>query len=283
MKTMASSASLHHPSTHAPASPRPLRCCGLAPPQLGLRSSPCRPRGVSLIVAAVASSDVQKEPSSSPPPPPEEPSALSVSSDHRKQSPISISLTRNYPQFGCHIRWFLGSGSAQAVAESVKVLKDAAKTRKVPDSEVLAALAKIKKDKLDTSTFFETLGGAESAGRTSMLIFTAQVSRAGRPRGSSCLVRSSPRRILAQAARCARPRVGSWLKLLGALVPAPDPCPRCAARPRAAPSPCSHRQAKKGMAVLAFVGVEGQGHREAARVEAITKPYRRISAPQPFL
>ncbi|XP_044947179.1 uncharacterized protein LOC123396230 [Hordeum vulgare subsp. vulgare] len=173
MKTMASSASLLHPSTLAPASPRPLRRCGLAPPQLGLQSSPRRPRGVSLTVAAAASPEVQKEPSSSPPPPPEEPSALS------------------------------------AVAESVKVLKDAAKTRKVPAPEVLAALAKIKKAKLDTSTFFEMLGGAESPGRTWMLIFTAKVSRAGSPRGSSCSVRSSPRRILAQAARCARPRAGS--------------------------------------------------------------------------
>ncbi|XP_044974214.1 uncharacterized protein LOC123442229 [Hordeum vulgare subsp. vulgare] len=176
MKTMASSASLHHPSTHAPASPRPLRCCGLAPPQLGLRSSPCRPRGVSLIVAAAASSDVQKEPSSSPPPPPEEPSALS------------------------------------AVAESVKVLKDAAKTRKVSDSKVLAALAKIKKDKLDTSTFFETLGGAESPGRTSMLIFTAQVSRAGHPRGSSCSLVPAPHQAPAATAkpRKAWPFLPSW-------------------------------------------------------------------------
>ncbi|KAI4984307.1 hypothetical protein ZWY2020_057539 [Hordeum vulgare] len=267
---MASSASLLHPSTLAPASPRPLRRCGLSPPQLDLRSSPHRPHGVSLTVAAAAASpDVQKEPSSSPPPPPEEPSALSVSSDHRKQSPISISITGNCPQFDCHIRWFLGCGSAQAVAESVKVLKDVTKTRKVPAPEVLAALAKIKKAKLNTSTFFETLGEAESPGRTWMLIVTAQVTRAGHPGGSSCSARSS--------------RVGSWLKLLGALVPAPDPCPRCAARPRASPSPYSHRQAGKGMAVLAFVGVEGQGHREAVRVEAITKPYHQISAPQPFL
>ncbi|KAI5001768.1 hypothetical protein ZWY2020_026418 [Hordeum vulgare] len=142
MKTMASSASLLHPSTLAPASPRPLRRCGLAPPQLGLR----RPRGVSLVVAAAASPDVQKEPSSPPPPPPKEPSALS------------------------------------AVAESVKVLKDAAKTRKVLAPEVLAALAKIKKAKLDTPTFFETLGGAESPGRTWMLIFTAQLDLCSSPR-----------------------------------------------------------------------------------------------------
>uniref|UniRef100_A0A453DR47 Uncharacterized protein n=1 Tax=Aegilops tauschii subsp. strangulata TaxID=200361 RepID=A0A453DR47_AEGTS len=53
----------------------------------------------------------------------------------------------------------------------------AAKTRKVPAPEVLAALAKIKKAKLDTSSFFETLGGTESPGRTWMLIFTAQVRK----------------------------------------------------------------------------------------------------------
>lgn len=54
------------------------------------------------------------------------------------------------------------------------MLKEAAKTRKVPASEVLSALSKIKKAKLDTSTFFETLGGTESPGRTWMLIFTAK-------------------------------------------------------------------------------------------------------------
>ncbi|KAI5004316.1 hypothetical protein ZWY2020_031559 [Hordeum vulgare] len=138
---MTSSASLLRPSTLAPASSPRLPRRAPAPAQLVLRSSPRRPRGVSLTVAAAASPDVQKEPSSSPPPPPVEPSDLS------------------------------------AVAESVKVLKDAAKTRKVPAPEVLAALAKIKKAKLDTSTFFETLGGAESPGRTWMLIFTAQGSK----------------------------------------------------------------------------------------------------------
>jgi hypothetical protein len=59
--------------------------------------------------------------------------------------------------------------------DSVKVLKEAAKTRKVPAPEILSALSKIKKAKLDTSTFFETLGGTESPGRTWMLIFTAKV------------------------------------------------------------------------------------------------------------
>ncbi|XP_020100418.1 uncharacterized protein LOC109718547 isoform X2 [Ananas comosus] len=60
------------------------------------------------------------------------------------------------------------------VAESVAMLKAAAKTRRVPAAQVLAALAEIKKAKADPSGFFETLGGSESPGRTWMLIFTAQ-------------------------------------------------------------------------------------------------------------
>lgn len=63
----------------------------------------------------------------------------------------------------------------------MKVLKEAAKTRKVPAPEVLSALAKIKKAKLDTSSFFETLGGTESPGRTWMLVFTAKVRIEGVP------------------------------------------------------------------------------------------------------
>lgn len=55
------------------------------------------------------------------------------------------------------------------------VLKNAAKTRRVPAPEVLAALAAIKKAKVEPSAFLETLGGSESPGRTWMLIFTAQV------------------------------------------------------------------------------------------------------------
>ncbi|KAJ3700767.1 hypothetical protein LUZ61_004472 [Rhynchospora tenuis] len=60
------------------------------------------------------------------------------------------------------------------VKESVAVLKKAAKTRRVPASDVLAALSNIKKSKVDPAAFFETLGGTESPGRTWMLIFTAQ-------------------------------------------------------------------------------------------------------------
>ncbi|XP_074569355.1 uncharacterized protein LOC141825992 [Curcuma longa] len=60
------------------------------------------------------------------------------------------------------------------VAASVEVLKEAAKTRKVPPVQVLTALASIKKRKAEPSSFLETLGGTESPGRTWMLIFTAQ-------------------------------------------------------------------------------------------------------------
>ncbi|RDX84856.1 hypothetical protein CR513_34025, partial [Mucuna pruriens] len=60
------------------------------------------------------------------------------------------------------------------VEESVKLLKDAAKTRKVAAEKVLSALSIIEKAKVDPSGFFETLGGKESPGRTWMLIFTAK-------------------------------------------------------------------------------------------------------------
>lgn len=69
------------------------------------------------------------------------------------------------------------------------VLKAAAKTRKVPATEVLSALGKIKKAKLDTSAFFSTLGGTESPGRTWMLIFTAQVLLSVLHSGSRIAVR----------------------------------------------------------------------------------------------
>lgn len=134
---MASSTCLLHSSTLAPAFSPPELRRRLPTTQLDLRSTHRRAPGVSLAASSSAASpEVKKEPSPSPSPPNE--SALS------------------------------------AVAESVKVLKAAAKTRKLPAAEVLAALATIKKAKLDTSAFFETLGGTESPGRTWMLIFTAQ-------------------------------------------------------------------------------------------------------------
>ncbi|BFG33139.1 uncharacterized protein Pyn_28936 [Prunus yedoensis var. nudiflora] len=60
------------------------------------------------------------------------------------------------------------------VEESVKVLKNAAKTRRVAAEEVLSALSVIEKAKLDPSGFLDTLGGSKSPGRTWMLIFTAE-------------------------------------------------------------------------------------------------------------
>ncbi|KAA8541314.1 hypothetical protein F0562_025277 [Nyssa sinensis] len=60
------------------------------------------------------------------------------------------------------------------VVESVKVIKNAAKTRRVAAEEVLSALSVIEKSKLDPSGFLEKLGGSKSPGRTWMLIFTAK-------------------------------------------------------------------------------------------------------------
>ncbi|GAB2270327.1 hypothetical protein Dimus_005232 [Dionaea muscipula] len=60
------------------------------------------------------------------------------------------------------------------VAESVKVLKNAAKTRKVAVEDVLSALSAIEKAKLNPSRFFDILGGSKSPGRTWMLIFAAE-------------------------------------------------------------------------------------------------------------
>ncbi|KAK8452248.1 hypothetical protein SEVIR_5G080300v4 [Setaria viridis] len=134
---MASSAALLQASTAFAPVFCPLPCRPQPAPRLHLRGSPNRRRrGVALAASSAASSEVEKEPSTSPSSSPQE--------------------------------------SESAVADSVKVLKEAAKTRKVPASEVLSALSKIKKAKLDTSTFFETLGGTESPGRTWMLIFTAK-------------------------------------------------------------------------------------------------------------
>ncbi|RAL54298.1 hypothetical protein DM860_001426 [Cuscuta australis] len=63
------------------------------------------------------------------------------------------------------------------VEECVRVLKRAAKTRKVPPWEILSAFSVIEKAKLNPSGFFETLGGTESPGRTWMLIFTAELQK----------------------------------------------------------------------------------------------------------
>ncbi|TVU22184.1 hypothetical protein EJB05_31866 [Eragrostis curvula] len=132
---MASSASLLRAATASAPIFSPLQSRRQPAPQLNLLCSHRRRRGISLAASSAASPEVEKEPSPSP-------------------SPQASDLS--------------------AVADSVKVLKEAAKTRKVPAPEVLSALSNIKKAKLDTSTFFETLGGTESPGRTWMLIFTAK-------------------------------------------------------------------------------------------------------------
>ncbi|KAF3650350.1 putative glutathione S-transferase-like [Capsicum annuum] len=62
----------------------------------------------------------------------------------------------------------------QEVEESVRVLKNAAKTRKVPAAEIMAAFSTIERAKVDPSKFLETLGGTKSPGRTWMLVFTAE-------------------------------------------------------------------------------------------------------------
>lgn len=65
--------------------------------------------------------------------------------------------------------------AVEGLEASVAVLKAAAKTRKVPPTEVLAALRVVGKAKLDPSSFLTTIGGSPEApgARTWMLIFTA--------------------------------------------------------------------------------------------------------------
>ncbi|XP_051115186.1 uncharacterized protein LOC127240507 [Andrographis paniculata] len=65
-------------------------------------------------------------------------------------------------------------GPNQGVDECVRLLKDAAKTRKVPPGDILRAFSVIEKAKADPSGFLRTLGGTKSPGRTWMLIFTAK-------------------------------------------------------------------------------------------------------------
>lgn len=59
------------------------------------------------------------------------------------------------------------------VSQHVALLKRAAKTKKVPPTEVFAAMKAIEKAKVDPSNFLEALGGTQSPGRTWMLIFNA--------------------------------------------------------------------------------------------------------------
>ncbi|CAL5442364.1 unnamed protein product [Camellia sinensis] len=84
---------------------------------------------------------------------------------------------------GCIPTLLLGSVSlnhvvdvVKEVEECVKLLKNAAKTRRVAPEEVLSALSVMEKAKLNRSGFLQTLGGSKSPGRTWMLIFTAENS-----------------------------------------------------------------------------------------------------------
>ncbi|GJN37649.1 hypothetical protein PR202_gb26626 [Eleusine coracana subsp. coracana] len=90
---MASSASLLQAATASAAVFSPLQYRRQPAPQLNLRCSVRRRRGISLTASSAASPEVQEEPSPSSPP---------------QASDLS------------------------AIADSVKVLKEAAKTRKVP-------------------------------------------------------------------------------------------------------------------------------------------------------
>ncbi|KAL2234405.1 UNVERIFIED_CONTAM: hypothetical protein Sindi_1172700 [Sesamum indicum] len=63
---------------------------------------------------------------------------------------------------------------SKEVEDCVRVLKNAAKTRKIPSEDILYAFSVIEKAKVDPSSFLETLGGTNSPGRTWMLIFTAE-------------------------------------------------------------------------------------------------------------
>ncbi|KAH6805013.1 microbial collagenase [Perilla frutescens var. frutescens] len=106
--------------------------------------------------------------------------------------PQILPLETTTPRFSCvqHIRGTLDDEAqisstpsvlveeqtqlSKEVEECVKVLKNAAKTRKVPPEEILNAFSVIEKAKLDPAGFFETLGGTKSPGRTWMLVFTAE-------------------------------------------------------------------------------------------------------------
>ncbi|KAK1420720.1 hypothetical protein QVD17_22544 [Tagetes erecta] len=91
---------------------------------------------------------------------------IKATSDENDQNPpVTVAVQEQYE---------IQSTPNKEVEESVKLLKEAAKTRKVPATEILNAFKVVEKAKLDPSRFCETLGGSESPGRTWMLIFTAQ-------------------------------------------------------------------------------------------------------------
>lgn len=67
------------------------------------------------------------------------------------------------------------SGSEEAVAQSVELLKTAARTRKVSASEIIAAFKVLDKAKLDPTDFLSLVGGTKSPGRTWLLIFNSSI------------------------------------------------------------------------------------------------------------
>ncbi|GAA0161147.1 hypothetical protein LIER_39176 [Lithospermum erythrorhizon] len=90
------------------------------------------------------------------------PKATMSDQDQSSTSPILVQEEQEQKQI------------SQEVEDSVRMLKNAAKTRKVGAEEILSAFTVIEKAKCDPSGFLETLGGTKSPGRTWMLIFTAE-------------------------------------------------------------------------------------------------------------
>ncbi|KAG6548626.1 hypothetical protein Mapa_009780 [Marchantia paleacea] len=64
------------------------------------------------------------------------------------------------------------TAASEDVVRSVELLKTAARTRKVPASEICASFRTLEKAKLDRSNYASIIGGTESPGRTWMLVFT---------------------------------------------------------------------------------------------------------------
>ncbi|KAK9107042.1 hypothetical protein Syun_023053 [Stephania yunnanensis] len=102
---------------------------------------------------------------------------INLSSPHSRLTSLSrprSTLDSKDPSTPALVQEEQSSDHNKGFEESVSVLKNAAKTRRVAKDEVLSALAVIKKAKLDPSGFLGTLGGSESPGRTWMLVFTAK-------------------------------------------------------------------------------------------------------------
>eukprot|EP00252_Welwitschia_mirabilis_P006496 TRINITY_DN1738_c0_g1_i2.p1 TRINITY_DN1738_c0_g1~~TRINITY_DN1738_c0_g1_i2.p1 ORF type:complete len:271 (+),score=47.42 TRINITY_DN1738_c0_g1_i2:171-983(+) len=87
----------------------------------------------------------------------------------RKETVDAVSNNEN--------NYSLSSAITEEITTSIKVLKSAAKSRKVPSSDVISALGVLRKAKLDPSNFLHVLGGTQSPGRTWMLIFTAKAKQ----------------------------------------------------------------------------------------------------------